>query len=221
MADFAGIAHNYSEGPPKQVPGLAGLHRMMELLLAERVSDEARVLVLGAGGGMELRTLADAHVGWRFDGVDPSEEMLDAARSAVSAHANRVQLHKGKIDVAPEGPFDGATCLLTFHFIPREERHATLTQIRRRLRPGAPFVLAHMSFAQDEASRRLWMKRHAAFAASNGLVSASSEAAQQTTLDRLHFLSPEDEEASLRAADFSDVTLFYTAFDFRGWVAYA
>jgi hypothetical protein len=34
-------------------------------------------------------------------------------------------------------------------------------------------------------------------------------------------LSPEEDEASLRAAGFSDVRLFYAAFTFRGWVAYA
>lgn len=221
MSEFAHIANSYAEGPPKQVPGLNGLHRMMQLLLAERVPETGRVLVLGAGGGMELATLAAAHAGWQFDGVDPSEEMLEAARAATAAHAGRVHLHRGTIEVAPDGPFDGATCLLTFHFIAREARMATLQAIRQRLKPGAPLVLAHMSFAQDDASRKLWMKRHAAFAASNGVDALSAEAAQQMMLDRLHFLSPEDEEAMLAAAGFNDVSLFYAAFDFRGWVAYA
>ena len=38
---------------------------------------------------------------------------------------------------------------------------------------------------------------------------------------QLPALSPEEHEASLRAAGFSDVSLFYAAFTFRGWVAYA
>lgn len=221
MSGFAHIANSYAEGPPKQVPGLAGLHRMMQLLLAERVPETGRVLVLGAGGGMELTTLAGAHSGWQFDGVDPSAEMLEAARIATVDHAERVHLHRGTIEVAPEGPFDGATCLLVFHFIPREQRLATLRAMRQRLKPGAPLVLAHMSFAQDDASRKLWIKRHAAFAASNGVDALSAETAQQMMLDRLHFLSPEDEEAMLAEAGFEGVSLFYAAFDFRGWVAYA
>lgn len=221
MSSFSHSASSYAEGPPKQVPGLDGLHRMMQLLLAERVPATGRVLVLGAGGGMELATLANAHPGWTFDGVDPSAPMLEAARSALAPHAARVRLHEGYIDAAPEGPFDGATCLLTFHFIPRAERLTTLRQLHGRLRPGAPLVLAHMSFAQDEASRRLWMKRHAAFAASNGVDALSAQSAQQMMLDRLHFLAPEDEEAMLAEAGFTDVSLFYAAFDFRGWVAYA
>jgi hypothetical protein len=41
----------YTEGPPRIVPGYDGLLRMTTLLLAERVPEDARVLVLGAGGG--------------------------------------------------------------------------------------------------------------------------------------------------------------------------
>ncbi len=221
MTSFSHIATSYAEGPPKQVPGLSGLHRMMQLLLAERVPEDGRVLVLGAGGGMELTTLSEAHPGWRFDGVDPSAPMLEAARVALAAHAGRVRLHEGYIENAPDGPYDGATCLLTFHFIPRDQRLATLQQLHRRLKPGAPLVLAHMSFAQDDASRRLWMRRHAAFAASNGVDALSAQSAQHMMLERLHFLAPEDEEAMLAEAGFANVSLFYAGFDFRGWVAYA
>ena len=43
------------------------------MLLAERVPEDGRLLVVGAGGGLELKSLADEHPGWTFDGVDPSE----------------------------------------------------------------------------------------------------------------------------------------------------
>jgi tRNA (cmo5U34)-methyltransferase len=48
----------YAEGPPRLVPGFADLQRMTRLLLAERAPDDARVLVLGAGGGLELKAFA-------------------------------------------------------------------------------------------------------------------------------------------------------------------
>ncbi|WP_338720570.1 class I SAM-dependent methyltransferase [Devosia sp. XK-2] len=139
----------YAEGAFKQVPGLAGLHRMTELLLAERVPEAGRVLVLGAGGGVELHNLAATHPGWRLDGVDPSDSMLEAAHLATAAFGDRVALHKGTIKDAPEGPYDGATSLLVFHFVPLAERLETLRGLHRRLKPGAPLVLAHMSFVQD------------------------------------------------------------------------
>ena len=38
---------------------------------------------------------------------------------------------------------------------------------------------------------------------------------------RTHILTPAQDEAVLREAGFSNVSLFYAAFSFRGWVAYA
>ncbi|KAG1318096.1 hypothetical protein G6F63_015373 [Rhizopus arrhizus] len=55
----------YAEGPVKQVPGFLALQQMAALLLAEAVPDDGRGLVLGAGGGLELKVFADAHAGWR------------------------------------------------------------------------------------------------------------------------------------------------------------
>ena len=66
----------YSEGPTRFVPGLEALHRMTGLLLAEDAPADARVLVLGAGGGLELQALAHMHPDWTFVGVDPAIEML-------------------------------------------------------------------------------------------------------------------------------------------------
>ncbi len=54
-------ARRYGDGPRRFIPGFADLHRMTAILLAERASDDARILVLGAGGGLELRAWADAH----------------------------------------------------------------------------------------------------------------------------------------------------------------
>lgn len=211
----------YLETAPRQVPGLHGLHRMTSMLLAERTPHDARVLVLGAGGGMETKALADAHSGWSFDGVDPSDDMLRLAEWTLGAHASRVRLHQGLVDAAPEGPFDAAVSLLTFHFIPREERLETLSKIRQRLKPGAPFVLAHISFPQAEPERSVWLARHAAYGHPDGADPALLEKARHALGTRLTILEPAEEEAMLRDSGFSDVTLFYAAFSFKGWVSYA
>jgi len=214
----AAHARTYAEGPPRQVPGLAGLHRMTSLLLAERIPINGRVLVLGAGGGLELKALAEDHADWTFDGVDPSAEMLRAAEQILGTHAKRTRLHQGYIDAAPEGPFDGAVCLLTLHFVARDQRLETLRQIRRRLVRGAPFTVAHISFAQTEPERSLWIGRHVAF---GGTAPSNVEAAKQAIATKLTILSPEEDEAMLRDAGFSGVSLFYAGLSFRGWVAYA
>lgn len=43
-----------AENATRHVPGLNDVHRMSALLLAESTPPEGRVLVVGAGGGMEL-----------------------------------------------------------------------------------------------------------------------------------------------------------------------
>jgi tRNA (cmo5U34)-methyltransferase len=214
----AAHANSYAEGPPRQVPGFAGLHRMTSMLLAERVSAHGRVLVLGAGGGLELKALADDHPGWTFTGVDPSTDMLRVAEHIAGAHAARIRLHEGYIDVAPVGPFDGAICLLTLHFVSRDQRFETLREIHRRLVPGAPFVVAHISFPQTEPERSMWIARHVAF---GGTDPANAESAKQAIATRLSILSPEEDEALLREAGFSNVSLFYAGLSFKGWVGYA
>lgn len=211
-------ARSYADSVARKVPGYADLHRMTSLLLAERVPPNARILVLGAGGGLELKALADAHSGWSFDGVDPSADMLDAAKQIAGPHMSRMSLHEGYIDDAPGGPFDGAVCLLTLHFIPRAQRLETLRQIHRRLKPDAPFVAAHISFAQSQPDRALWLRRHVTFGEADP---AQIEAAQQAIGARLPVLAPEDDEALIREAGFADVSLFYAALSFRGWAGYA
>jgi tRNA (cmo5U34)-methyltransferase len=220
FADPQAVAR-YAEGPPRLVPGLVDLQRMTTLLLAERAPEDARVLVLGAGGGLELKAFAEAHSDWRFDGVDPAAEMLKLAEVTLGPLASRVRLHQGYIDAAPEGPFDAATCLLTLHFVSLEERRRTVMEVRRRLKPSAPFVVAHFSFPQSKTERALWLSRYAAFAVASGVEPAKAESARDAIGAQLPILAPEQDEDILRDAGFSNISLFYAGFAFRGWVAYA
>ena len=210
----------YAEGPPRQVPGFHDLQRMAAILLAERVPDAGNVLVVGAGGGLELKVFAEMQPTWRFCGVDPSAEMLELAERTLGPIAPRVDFHHGYIDDAPAGPFDGATALLTLHFLAEDDRRRTIAEVRRRLKPGAPFVVAHHSVA-EEPERTAWLNRFAAFAISSGIPVAHATSAIDAIGENLPLLSPEQDEALLREAGFHDVGLFYAGFTFRGWVAYS
>ena len=212
---------NYAEGPRRFAPGFDALHRMTAILLAERAPADAHVLVLGAGGGLELTALAQAQPGWRFTGVDPAGPMLDLAKEAMGQQAPRATLVEGYIDDAPAGPFDAATCLLTLHFLEREERVRTLHAMRERMKPDAPLVVAHSSFPQDEPARSRWLGRYAAYAIISGADPAQVEQAREAVSASLALLTPKEDEACLREAGFADVELFYAAFTWRGWVATA
>lgn len=219
---FTGAAaHSYADGPPRQVPGFHGLHRMAALLLAERAPATANILVLGAGGGLEIEALAAAQPSWRFEGVDPSADMIAAAASRLAPVAGRVRLVSGYIESATDGPFDAATALLTFHFISAAERVRTLAELHRRLRPGAPLVIAHLSVPAAEPARTQWLIRHAAFGAPDGAEPAQLANSAAMLASRLTILAPEVDEAMLAEAGFNGAELFYAGFAIRGWVAYA
>lgn len=215
------VVARYADGLRRFVPGVDALHRMAGLLLAERVSEDAKILVLGAGGGLELSAMAQAYPGWRFLGVDPSAEMLNQAERTLRPHAARVELVQGYIEDAPPGPFDGATCLLTLHFLNEAERERTVREIHRRLKPGAPVVTAHSSFPQAAGERDLWLSRYAAYAIASGADVEQVRKARAAVGASVNMLSPEEDENILRAAGFRSVSLFYAAFTWRGWIAYA
>ena len=170
---------------------------------------------------MELKAFAEAQPSWRFVGVDPSAPMLAMAQAALGAMAARVEFHDGYVETAPDGPFDAASCLLTMHFVPLAQRLRTLEEIRRRLKPGAPFVMAHMSFPQAAGERALWLGRYAAFATSSGVDPEAARRAATAIGSSLPLLGPDDEEALLAQAGFSGTRVFYAGLAFRGWVALA
>ncbi|MEP7457049.1 class I SAM-dependent methyltransferase [Phyllobacterium sp. SB3] len=220
MSSFSNpeIVSGYAARTEQLVPGLHHLHQMTGLLLAESAPVNARVLVLGAGGGMELKVLSEMQPGWHFDGVDPSAEMLQLAKINLGAQASRVAFHEGYIDSASEGPFDAAVCLLTLHFLPKQERLQTLHEVQSRLKPGAPFVTAHHSFPNTDAELDRWLTRYAAFGAMSGVPDAQNNI--KAMKERLPVLSPEQDETLLREAGFSDIELFYAGLTFKGWVGY-
>lgn len=173
--------------------------------------------MVGAGGGLELKALAQARSDWRFTGVDPSPAMLDIARQTAALYADRIELLTGTVDQVPIVPFDGATCLLTLHFLDRIERLQTLREIRRRLKPGSALVIAHHT--APDGDPECWLARSATFADRTGSHTQKFAASAKAMAERLPLLSPAEEEALLREAGFVEPTLFYAAFSFRGWAA--
>lgn len=220
FSDPAAVSQ-YIDNLVRNVPGVHALHQMAQVLLAERVPAHGQVLVLGAGGGVEMRAFAEASPTWRLVGVDPSAEMLALARHTLGDLSLHGELIQGYIDDAPDGLFDGATCLLTLHFLSPDERLHTLRELKRRLKPGAPLVIAHHSVPDEPTEKRVWLQRWAAFAMARGGTDDDLAARAEALASRLPTLSPEREVALLEEAGFIEPRLFYAALSFRGWVAYA
>jgi tRNA (cmo5U34)-methyltransferase len=100
----------------------------------------------------------------------------------------------------PPGPFDAATCLLTLHFLEAPERQRTAHDVRRRLKPGALFVVAHGSFPQGKDERGLWLSRYAAYAIASGADIEQTNRARTALAESVNMISPEQDETILRDA---------------------
>jgi tRNA (cmo5U34)-methyltransferase len=114
------------------------------------------LLVVGAGGGMEIERFLPGNPSWRLVGVDPSRDMLALAQATAERLGvqERVELVRGTVDDLPaERRFDAATCLYVLHFLPDDAQLALLRGIAARLRPQAPVLVASGARVDDGGLR--------------------------------------------------------------------
>ena len=211
------------QGPPAFAPGHGGMLQMIGVLLAERMPQDGRLLVIGAGGGLETRYLAGIEPGWRFVGVDPASAMLDLARAtAGSAAGDRLELIEGTVLDAPAGPFDAATCILVMGLIPDDgSKLAMLDETRRRLKLDAPFILVDQCIDRSAPDFERRLDRYAGYARHSG-VDRDTVAGSRAAVAALESMVPASRnEQLLGEAGFHDIEAFYVGFDWRGWIAYA
>jgi tRNA (cmo5U34)-methyltransferase len=66
-------------------------HAMAAVLLRDRIGGGGRILVAGAGDGLELSVFARECEGWTSTGIDPSAEMLRQAKAKMEAVGRRIE----------------------------------------------------------------------------------------------------------------------------------
>ena len=211
------------QGPPAFAPGHAGLLQMTGVLLGEQMPHDGELLVIGAGGGLETRYLAEIEPAWRFTGVDPASAMLDLARTIAGPMAgDRLTLIEGTAADAPPGPFDAATCILVLGLVPDNGgKLALLQETRRRLHPGAPFILVDQCIDRSapDAGRRF--ARYASYALRSGVNPDTVATAKAAVTNAQGMVPASRNEELLRESGFRDAEVFYTGMAWKGWVAYA
>ena len=211
------------QGPPAFAPGHAGMLQMIGVLLAEAMPDDGQLLVVGAGGGLETRYLAGVEPNWRFIGVDPASAMLDMARTVAGPVAgDRLTLIEGTVVEAPAGPFDAATCILVLGLIADDGgKLALLDEVRRRLKPDAPFILVDQCIDRSAPDVERRLDRYARYALRSG-VNADTVAHAKAAIGTLESIVPaRRNDALLNEAGFHDAEVFYVGMAWRGWIAYA
>lgn len=211
------------EGRGQFVPGYGAMLQMCAQLIAERAGDDASILILGAGGGLELESFHARRPRWKFCAIDPTPNMLAEARERAKACGawDQVNWVDGTIEDAPEELHDGATCLLTLHFVPPPEKLATLQRLRARLKKGAPLLLVELCANKNAPDYERLLGRYHRFATDSEAPPALVDYVVGRVKTVLHTQSSERNETLLAEAGFTDVGLFFAALAWRGWVAYA
>lgn len=223
FVDPSQVKRYLEQGPAAFAPGHAGMLQMAGILLEERMPEQGNVLVIGAGGGLEIRYLASIATGWRFVGVDPAPAMLDLTRAtAGSVTGDRLELIEGTVTDSPSGPFDAATCILVLGLIADDgSKLATLENVRRRLKPKAPFIVVDQCIDRAAADANLRLDRYAAYARRSGVDAETIAGARKVVGSMASMVPPFRNEQLLGEAGFKGIEVFYVGMAWRGWVAYA
>jgi tRNA (cmo5U34)-methyltransferase len=212
-------AHEYELAAHRINVGYELVFELATALLRASCPDDGNILVVGAGGGMEVQTFGLAPVRWHFTGIDPSANMLTLAQDKVAANglSDRVQLIQGIPNDLPLAPqYDAATCMFVLMHLPDDGSKLRLLQsIARRLKPGAPLILADS--VRDRRAEFVPAWQH--YSVSRGIPVADMAAFLERIKTGGNTVTEARNLELLTEAGFSTTTRFFTAFVINGWLA--
>jgi demethylmenaquinone methyltransferase / 2-methoxy-6-polyprenyl-1,4-benzoquinol methylase len=151
---FAGLGSDYDRW--SAVLSLGQDPRWRRFLVSHvPAGPDAHVVDVACGTGLVTRELV-RRWGCRVTGVDQSPEMLAGARARIGAASGRVELLEGRAEQLPfaDAAFDGLTCTYLLRYV--EDVPATLTELARVLRPGAPFGYLEFALPRQGPLRWAW-----------------------------------------------------------------
>ena len=203
------------------IPGYSTFFPMFAALIEPDLPPGGRVLVVGAGTGIELVTLKRVRHDLRVHGVDPSGQMLEIAQRRVAEAGvdEGVTFQLGyAADVATEPLFDAATLVNVLHFVPDDgSKAALLDDIAQRLKPGGMFVFfdLHGGAGSEEherylsAWRRYWTIR--------GMTGDEKRRFDARIREGIHFAPASRVVELARQAGLTEPRRFYQSLLYGGW----
>lgn len=196
------------------------LHLLIDIVLSD-LPDDAKILCVGVGTGGEILSLAAAHPGWHFTGVDPSESMLAICRQKIETAGlhDRCTLTHGYVsDIPATADYDAVLCLLVTHFIKDDaERGAMFADMHARLKPGGYLINAEISYDVNSARYGEMMDKWKAMHIRSGASEEQAAHIPQTLANFVNVASPTSMEEMLKQNGFAMPVLFFQSFLIHAW----
>lgn len=221
--DFDGsYGERYEALARRLIPGYRTLFPMFTALIEPNLPRRGRVLVVGAGTGIEIVHLKRARPDLLVHGVDPSEQMLAlAARRVAEAGAgDDVSLQLGYASDAPTAPpYDAATLINVLHFVPDDGGKASLlADIARRLRPGGVFVFFELHGGDTPAEHERYLAAWRRYWKIRDMPPDEMREFNDRISEGIHFAPAARSIELALAAGFEEPERFYKSLLYGGWV---
>lgn len=218
-------ADEYEQMARLALPGYEVMHTFVLACLRSCLLETANVLVVGAGGGMELVRLGQSNPQWQLLGVDPSGKMLAIAQQKIVQDqlSQRIRLIQGYVqDLPTDTAYDAATSILVMHFIPDNDngKIAFLKGIAQRLKKSAPFVLVDVFGTKGSYELEKTIATLHPYWKETGLPEDKQKQLLETFNNAVYPVSEARILALLQQAGFSRVIRFYTGLWVGGWMAF-
>jgi len=201
------------------IPGYASLARLAVALLAASPiagREGAAVLVAGCGTGAELVEARAQRPDWRLTAIDPSAEMLAAARSRLGAEG--ISWRQSSVeDLQADSGFAGALSVLVLQSLPDDgAKLAFLAALARSLEPGGQLVLVDLMAPERSALQSQVAEAWLGFQRASGL--QADPAVLEPLTKGLHPIGEARLNALVNAAGFSDPAKIFQALGYEGFL---
>lgn len=234
-----GVTENFEQMLDASIPDYRNMRAWVNALVVDHLSrggsdpqSAARwnygdsVLDIGASRGDAVVELIEKFPRCRFHLVEISEPMVKVLRQRFGQNSNvRVVFddlseEPGCVRSTRPAGHHVALSVLTLMFVPIECRQRVIRAVYESLAPGGMFVVVEKTLGETEKSQELLVSHYHAFKVRSGYSEEKVERKRLSLKGALVPTKPSWVEEMLRDAGFCDVTRFWQALQFVGWVAF-